>query len=259
MALRGEPSRLLAIARAIVAAALIAGCASQPSQVVVEADEPAGFPHRDYRLAIERGEPVFAIAADSLVVLEVRRAGRLARLGHDHVVAAHDVRGFIAPDEGRADLFVRLERLVVDEQDLRTEAGFGERPPESAVNGTRNNMLGPVLHAAEHPFAVVHVAKANPDGDLDVAITLNGVTHASRVHAVVDRGADTMSIAGRFAVDQTDFGITPLSIFGGAIQVANRVDVRFAIRARNTLRECATADRNRRADSSCPASDRSMQ
>jgi hypothetical protein len=30
---------------------------------------------------------------------------------------------------------------------------------------------------------------------------------------------------------QTDFGVTPLSVLGGAIQVKDEVSVRFAIRA----------------------------
>ena len=51
----------------------------------------------------------------SRIVIEVRRGGTLAQLGHDHVVVSHDVAGYVAPAEGRADLYVRLDRLVVDE------------------------------------------------------------------------------------------------------------------------------------------------
>jgi hypothetical protein len=227
------------LAMALVAALASACAPTLPSpegvapQQRIEAARPPGFPEGDYRAAIARGELVYAIEpARSLVVLEVHRAGRLARLGHDHVVASHDVQGFVAPALRRADLFVRLDRLVVDEEDLRLEAGFGARPPEAAVTGTRDNMLGPVLHAEANPFATIHVAAVNGGGDLDVAITLNGVTHASRVRATIDRQGDELVASGRLAIDQTDFGITPLSILGGAIQVQDRVDVRFTIRAR---------------------------
>jgi hypothetical protein len=232
--------RRLAVAVLLVAVTITACAPTLPSPEGValapriEATRPAGFPDREYRAAIERGEPVYAIEPEhSLVVLEVRRAGRLARLGHDHVVASRDVQGFVAPNGRKADLFVRLDRLVVDEQELRTEAGFGMRPPDAAVAGTRDNMLGPVLHADRHPFAVIHVTGSEAaSGDLDVAITLNGVTHRSRVRATFDRQGDALIVSGRLALDQTDFGITPLSILAGAIQVQNRVDVRFTIRAR---------------------------
>ena len=43
---------------------------------------------------------------------------------------------------------------------------------------------------------------------------------------------DGLVASGNLALDQTDFGITPLSILAGAIQVQDRVDVRFTIRAR---------------------------
>jgi hypothetical protein len=76
---------------------------------------------RLYRAALARGEPVFRVdPARSLVVIEAHRAGSLVRVGHDHVVASHDVQGYAAPDQGRSDLYVPLGRLVVDEPELRT-------------------------------------------------------------------------------------------------------------------------------------------
>jgi hypothetical protein len=180
---------------------------------------------------------VFAIEKDrSLVVIEVRRAGALARLGHDHVVASHDVQGYVAPASHRADLFVPLERLAVDEQDLRTQAGFGARPPVEAVEGTRRNMLGPVLHADEHPFATISISQTEAHGELDVAITLNGIEHASQVRASIETQDDEFTASGRLSLDQSDFGIAPLSILGGAIQVQDRVAIRFTIRARRINR-----------------------
>jgi len=41
-----------------------------------------------------------------------------------------------------------------------------------------------------------------------------------------------MSVTGRLSFDQTDFGITPYSLLGGAIAVKNGVDLRFRIQAR---------------------------
>jgi hypothetical protein len=37
---------------------------------------------------------------------------------------------------------------------------------------------------------------------------------------------------GRFSVNQSEWGITPFSILGGALQVRDRVDIRFTIEAR---------------------------
>jgi hypothetical protein len=41
-----------------------------------------------------------------------------------------------------------------------------------------------------------------------------------------------VSVAGRFSFAQTDFGITPYSLLGGAIAVRDDVDLRFRIIAR---------------------------
>jgi len=41
-----------------------------------------------------------------------------------------------------------------------------------------------------------------------------------------------MSVTGTLSFDQTDFGLTPYSLLGGAIAVRNRLDLRFRIRAR---------------------------
>ena len=103
---------------------------------------PPDFPHAYYRQLQAQGKPVFRVdAARSQVVIEVRRGGSLARLGHDHVVASHDVAGNIAPDEGRADFYVRLDALTVDEPDLRASAGFDTQPDADDIAGTRRNML----------------------------------------------------------------------------------------------------------------------
>src|SRR3989442_1846715 len=124
---------------------------------------PADFPEAYYREAAAQGKPVFRVdPRESLVVIEVRRAGSLARLGHDHVVASHELGGYVAPDEGRADLYVALGRLAGDEAALRTEAGVGTQPAQSDIEGTRANMPGKVLEAGKFPFAVIPVSGADP-------------------------------------------------------------------------------------------------
>src|SRR5213596_898768 len=152
-------SNALRVAAALLSP-LLAGCAPllrEPAPA--PAGPPADFPEGYYREALGRGKPVFRVdSRESLVVIEVRRSGSLARLGHDHVVASHEIGGYVAPDEGRADLYVSLARLAVDEAALRTEAGFDTQPGESDIEGTRANMLEKVLEAEKFPFALIGVA-----------------------------------------------------------------------------------------------------
>ncbi|MGZ5138677.1 MAG: YceI family protein, partial [Burkholderiales bacterium] len=146
------------IAAAVIAGLVSACVSSVPQPARDKQPVPAEFPQTHYVDAIERGEAIFRVdPALSLVVMEVRRSGSLARLGHDHVVASHDVQGYIAPDERRSNLYVELERLVVDEPDLRAQAGFETQPSAAFIAGTRQNMLEKVLEFERHPFALIRV------------------------------------------------------------------------------------------------------
>jgi hypothetical protein len=120
------------LARAGVAAAatLLAACATTTvEEPPVAIGRPSEFPDAYYQGLQSRGAPVYRVdPARSLVVIVVRRGGTLTQFGHDHVVASHDVGGYIAPEAGRADLYVPLESLVVDEPALRSEIGLDTQP-----------------------------------------------------------------------------------------------------------------------------------
>src|SRR2546421_7141123 len=157
---------LRAVVTATLLPAVLAGCALLlRGPAPVPAAPPADFPEGYYREALAHGKRVFRVDShESLVVIEVRRSGSLARLGHDHVVASREVVGYVAPDEGRADLYVALARMQVDEAALRPEAGFDTQPTESDIEGTRANMLARVLEADKFPFALISVAGAHAKG-----------------------------------------------------------------------------------------------
>jgi len=228
--------------RLIVAAAVVlvlAACAVQGPQVPEStAQRPAEFPEDFYQRAAQSGSPVFAIEPGlSLVVIEVRRSGSLAHLGHDHVIASHNVRGNAAPNQGRADLYIRLDDLVVDEPELRAQAQFATHPTEAAIAGTRQNMLGQ-LHAEQHPYALISVESVSADATgplLNASVTLNGITRMVGVPVKIEQNAGDLSVDGRVALEQSAFGIVPLAILGGALQVQDQVDVRFSLHARRVL------------------------
>ena len=215
-------------------AALLSACSLQaPRPAAPTPQAPAEFPAAYYEQAAAQGRPVFSVNPQrSLVAIEVRRAGSLARFGHDHIVASHDLRGYVASDEGRADLYVPLERLTVDEPALREEAGFDTKPSEADIAGTRGNMLDKVLETDRFPFARIRVSGAGAGaGTIVVAITLHGTTRMLEVPVQVDHRGDEIDVSGHLALDQTDFGITPFSILGGAVQVRDRMELRFRITA----------------------------
>ncbi|NIA57760.1 YceI family protein [Massilia sp. TW-1] len=185
-----------------------------------------------YRTAAASGAAVYAVdSGASLIAVTVRRAGLMARLGHEHVVASHTLAGFAAPGLGRADLAFRLDALTVDEPHLLRDAGIATQPSPEAVAGTRSNMLGPVLDAQRYPVVSLHVERPG-DGALQVAVTLHGVTRRLDLPATVRVDAATIVADGTARLKQTDFGITPFSVGAGLLAVGDELEVRYRIVAR---------------------------
>jgi len=214
-------------------AGMMQGCAPQisPPATIVNSKAPVDFPDTYYHQAEASGTKILRIDTErSLVVIQVRRGGTLARLGHDHVVASHDVAGYADMKAGRADLYVPLERLSVDEAGLRAEVGLSAQISTEAIEATRRNMLDKVLVTGRYPFALIHVARETPDSPiLRVTITLHDTTQSFDVPAQIETVAGGIKISGQLAFKQSDFGITPFSILGGAMQVQDKLDLRFRI------------------------------
>jgi polyisoprenoid-binding protein YceI len=238
---------LAGIARAVLVAlaVLLAACGSAPKQQAAPAPEaapvraPQGFPADVYERLAAQGEAVYRVGpADALVVLTVRRAGSLARLGHDHVIASRSMQGFVATAQGRADLYMPLAELTVDEPALRTEAGLDTQPTPSDIEGTRTNMQDKVLRVQEFPYALVQVRDVDAKkqaASATVSITLLGTTRTSTVPLILVTTQDALRAIGTMELKQSDFGIAPLSLLGGALQVEDAFKVRFDIRARASM------------------------
>ena len=195
---------------------------------------PADFPEAYYRQARELGNEILSVdSTQSLVVIEVHRAGPLAWLGHDHVVASHNLRGYVSIAEGQADLFVPLEQLVADEPELRTDAGFNTQPSKEDIEATYLNMQN-ALESGHFPFALIHITRTSADRpQMEVSITLHGIKRTYEVQAHIEFVPNGVAINGWMSLNQADFGITPLSVMGGAIQVQDKLDLRFHILAQN--------------------------
>ena len=87
-------------------------------------------------------------AATSQVRIHVFRAGRLAKVGHNHVIGVERLTGQVfVPTDGIAgagvELAFRLDDLAIDKPEWRAPLGpeFASTPSASDVAGTRANLL----------------------------------------------------------------------------------------------------------------------
>jgi polyisoprenoid-binding protein YceI len=232
-----NPRRLALLV--LACAGSMAGCGPRrPEQPVVPppvAEQRAGP-------VVPKGARLYTIdAARSLVTLRVYRAGALARLGHNHVITSTEETGFVWTTGDLAtsgfEVHVPVAGLVVDDPAARSAAGsdFPGEVPADAREGTRRNLLRPeVLDGDRYPEIVARadaLAGTWQQPVVAVRLTLKDRTRTIEVPLTITRDAAVLTARGAMRILQSDFGITPFSVGGGAIQVADAVEVSFEIRA----------------------------
>ena len=236
-----KPPSIAAGTACALALAGLAACQAPPQPVppVVTPPAPAVMTEPG---APPAGALAYAIdPARSVVTVVVRRAGPLARLGHDHVITSADERGTVwlgaVPADSAFVLSLPVDRFEVDLPAARAAAGpeFSTPVPDEARAGTRQNLLRPaVLDAEAFPEITLRSSGASgdwPQAEVQVAVMLRGMERTQSVQVSIARDATGLVARGALRLQQSDFGITPFSVAGGAIQVADVLEVSFVIAA----------------------------
>lgn len=179
-------------------------------------------------------------AQDSEIVILVFRAGALARFGHNHVISAHQLEGTVAVDTelGRSSftLEIPVEALEVDNPDHRRQAGddFTSEPSPADIAGTRDNMLGPrLLDATEYPLITVSGTAAGTTEGTAATVRFDvkrgSVERRVPLEALItDR---SVSVTGTLELSHEELGLRPFRALGGALRVADLMEVRFEVNA----------------------------
>lgn len=182
------------------------------------------------------------VPEESLLQIFVYRGGAMARLGHNHVIASHQLAGSVyLTDVGtqtRFDIRFPVNELTVDEPDLRERAGpdFPPGVPQSAREGTHDNLVSEaLLDGAHYPtirLRATDVIEAANGYDMGVEISIKDQVRNVRVPVTVERTADALTASGEFPLRQSELGLKPYSFGMGALVVLDGMRVRFDVTAR---------------------------
>jgi polyisoprenoid-binding protein YceI len=215
----------------------LVACQTSPPPAESEAAATPGT------FAIPSGSTEYRVnAQDSRLLILAFRGGAMARLGHNHVIASHDVEGSVYvtddPLRTRFDISFPVNELTVDEAAMREIAGpeFANVVPQSARDGTRGNLLSPpLLDGANYPtirLRTVDVVAAGGGYDIGVEITIKGQVHTVRVPVTLRREADLLVASGEFPLKQSELGLKPFTAAMGALVVVDELKVRFEVAAK---------------------------
>ena len=238
---------ILSTATAGLALICLSGCPTRPqgpeapsAAKVGVVPQPPGSPQP----LRHEGRPFDVASQVSLLKILAYRGGTLAKVGHNHVIASHNVSGtFYVPDDisrSTFELDVPVAQMTIDEPELRAEEGpdFPTDVSDSAKEGTRRNMLSEaLLSGTQYPDITLvsqHIDAVATGSQVraDVQVTVRGQTHTLSVPVSYSLANGDLTASGDLLIKQTDLGLTPFSAMLGALAVQDELRVKFRIVAR---------------------------
>ena len=177
--------------------------------------------------------------AKSHLLVIVDKQGVLSFAGHAHAALATKWSVESTMDasnlkDSAVTITIPVASLVVDSTEARHLAGLDAGPSPGDVRKIQDTMLGPkVLDARNFP-TIVFISSSVAAGASELRVTgrfqMHGQTREITVPVRYTRNTDgSLDFSGEFPLKQTDFGIKPVSIGMGTVNVKNELRIRFAV------------------------------
>ena len=159
----------------------------------------------------------------SSITVRVFKAGVFSAFGHEHEISAPIQQGSFTENPASVE-------LIADTRGMRVmDKGISEKDRADI----QQTMLGPkVLDSEKFPTIRFRSTRVELLGEgkwsLLGDLTIHGETHPVKVHVEGENG----HYRGTAELKQKDFGITPVTVGGGAVKVKNELHIEFEIVAR---------------------------
>jgi hypothetical protein len=159
----------------------------------------------------------------STITIHVGKTGVFSAAGHDHWVSAPITSGEISEKGARSVHF------SVDAHKLKVKPDAKVNPNDEAQ--IQETMEQKVLESEKYPLIQFRSSSVAQDSSgswlVTGELTLHGVSKS--IVVTVKQAGEVYS--GNARIKQTDFGIQPVRVAGGAVKVKNELDVQFQIYA----------------------------
>jgi polyisoprenoid-binding protein YceI len=177
------------------------------------------------------------VPGESQVRIHVGKSGLFSEFAHEHDVSAPAFSGEVSWN--KSDL---SDGKVTATFDARRMTVIPEHEPKDAPK-VQATMLGPeVLDTAKFPrirFSSKQVtSKPGASGEVQLQVTgeleLHGMIRPITVPLRVEVGNGILEASGSVVLRQTDFGIKPIRLAGGAVTVPDEITVQLKLIARES-------------------------
>lgn len=156
----------------------------------------------------------------SAMMVHVFKSGLFSAFGHDHEISAPIQRGTLNESDRSVELIVDARRMRVMDKDV-SEKDRAE---------IQETMLGAkVLDTAQFPEIRFHSTSVERAGESRWMVTGDLVLHGQTRPVKMEVQGQNGHYRGKAELKQKDFGISPISVGGGAVKVKNELRVEFEI------------------------------
>ena len=173
--------------------------------------------------------------ARSKVQINVSKEGVFKAFGHDHVIVAKEVSGRLQFDAERIEQ--SNARLKIPTKSITVvDPGESEKDRHEVQATMEGEKVLDIAKFPEITFTSsgVSAAKKTAEGwelTLSGKLSLHGVDKPISFPLHVHSDATELHAEGEVSILQTDYGITPVRVGGGAVKVKDKLKITFTILA----------------------------
>lgn len=191
---------------------------------------------RDHQGETSAGAAIFAIdGRASRFTVQAFATGLLAAMGHNPVIGVRDLTGGVAFDSERAraggfKLSIKSSSLSVQNDVSDKDRREMERLMNREVLET--SKFPEIIYEANQ-ISIKNLGGALFSATLNGVLMLHGISRNLLISARVALLGNMLRASGDFTLRQSDFGIKPVSVAGGALKLKDELKLSFEIVARS--------------------------